>query len=258
MLRRRQDLRKVHHYLLANLALTGLLPTLIHMPSLIVMTTISYFQIQDVPEEVELLCKVGVTSRLACIVLNALTLSLMALDRQECVLRPLSRRLTRRNVKKFIPGIWIAALITTILSLILVRNETSVCVKFYPYNNGNEFSGAHLALIAAVGQFDNVAFFIIIFTFFRILKRLRLSPVDPSVAWNSTNQRQEKELTYLTYKIGGIFLVFRVPLKICIAMVAAKVGRFQGPAANAAMLVCYVALDITYVAVMVSLCVYHI
>ena len=246
VLRRRQDLRKVPHYLLANLALTGLLSTLIHMPLLIVMTTISYFQIQDVPEEVELFCRVGGTSRLACVVLNALTLSLMALDRQECVLRPFSRRLTRRNVKKFIPGIWIAALITNILYLILIRNETSVCVKFYPYSNTNEFS--NLAVIAAVGQLDNVAFFIIIFTLFRILKRFRSSPMNLSVASNSTNQRQEKELTYLTYKIGGIFLLFRVPIKICIAMVAAKVGVFQEAAANAAMLVCYVALDITYVA----------
>ena len=151
-------------------------------------------------------------------------------------------------MKKFIPGIWIAALITNILYLILIRNETSVCVNFYPYSNTNEFSGAHLAVIAAVGQLDNVAFFIIIFTFFRILKRFRSSPVNPSVASNSTNQRQEKELTYLTYKIGGIFLLFRVPIKICIAMVAAKVGVFQEAAANAAMLVCYVALDITYVA----------
>jgi len=42
--------------------------------------------------------------------------------------------------------------------------------------------------------------------------------------------------------------VFRVPVKICIAMVAAKVGRFQGAAANATMFVCFIALDITYMA----------
>ena len=47
-----------------------------------VMTTVSYFQIQDVPEEVEILCKVGVPSTPAVLVLNALTLSLMPLDRQ--------------------------------------------------------------------------------------------------------------------------------------------------------------------------------
>ena len=82
----------------------------------------------------------------------------MALDRQECVLRPLRRRLTRRNAKIFILGIWTAALITTILSVISIQNEISVCVKFYPYNNINQFSGAYLAPIAAVGQLDNVAF----------------------------------------------------------------------------------------------------
>ena len=101
LLRRRQNLRKVPHYLLGNLALTGLSSALFSMPLLIVITIISYRQIYDLPV-VEIFCKAFVPYSFFSIVLNAMTVSLMALDRQECVFRPFNRRLTTRNVRKII------------------------------------------------------------------------------------------------------------------------------------------------------------
>ena len=253
MLRRRRDFRKVPHYLLANLALTGVLSALIHMPSLMAMTTVNYFQIRDVPVSVEILCKVGFPSGFAFIVLNALTLSLMALDRQDCVRRPFNRRLTTSNVKKIIPVIWILALATAMLFVIFMRNERAVCVKFYPYNNlSKEISGILLALIAAVGQMDTITIFILIVALVRIFKALRSPTVGPSVdanhQVNSRNRRQEKKVTESTLQIFGIFLLFRVPAKICVALVIAKVGGFQGTAANTANLISYVIVNFTYVA----------
>lgn len=95
VLRRRRDLRKLPHYLLANLALTGLLAALFNMPLLIAMTIVNYFVMNTkLPAAVEVFCKVSFPSSFAFLVLTDLTLFLMAFDRQDCVLRPFNRRIT--------------------------------------------------------------------------------------------------------------------------------------------------------------------
>ena len=246
LLGRRRDLRRVPHYLLANLALTGFLSALIRMSTLTSMTTVNSFQIRNVPTVVEIQCKVGISLGPACVVLNALTLWLMALDRQDCVLRPFNRRLDTSDVKRIIPVTWILALITAVVFAVLMRNEPSVCVEFYIYNN-SEVRGI-FALVAAVGQLDNITMLVIIVTFVRIRKEFRSSAVNPQLGCaKSANLRREKKLTKLTIKLCGIFLLFRVPVKICIVMIMAKVGGFQGTAANTLKLLSSVIVDFTYV-----------
>lgn len=151
VLRRRRDLRKLPHYLLANLALTGLLAALFNMPLLIAMTIVNYFVMNTkLPAAVEVFCKVSFPSSFAFLVLTDLTLFLMAFDRQDCVLRPFNRRITRSKVKKIIPSTWILSLLTAALFAIMIRNENSACIKFYPYNNVSRLNSVLLAAIAVV------------------------------------------------------------------------------------------------------------
>ena len=210
LLRRRRNLRKAPHYLLGSLALTGLLSALLNMPSLIVMSIVNSFQIHDLPLAAEVLCKASISSGFALNALNALTLSLMAFDRQDCVLRPFSRLLKTWNVKKIILATWIVALIIAVVFIILIRNVSSACVAFYPYNNIGALSSVLHAVMGAVGQLDTIAIVVVIVTFIRIVKALRSSPVG-----NSAHQRQEKKLTELTFKICGIFLLSRIPVMVC-------------------------------------------
>lgn len=63
-----------------------------------------------------------------------MTLSLLAIDRQDCVLRPFHRRITPENVKTVLLITW---LVTLGLTSVFVFSETfatdSVCRNFDPY-----------------------------------------------------------------------------------------------------------------------------
>ena len=242
LLSKRQDLRKVPHYFLANLAMTGVLSSVIHAPLIIVMTVANYFQIRG-ESVVEILCRATFPSGFAFIVLNAPTLWLMALDRQDCVCRPFRRRLTTSNVKKIIPVMWMLSLLTYVFIVMAMRNESFACIQIYPYSNDPpKFSRPMVGLIAIVGQLDNVTVLIIIVTFFRVMKRMRSPTVNSSL--NSTFQRQEKTLTMLTYKICGVFLLCRVPNNAHFFL--KKIGGFQST--PAATLVTITLIHLMYVA----------
>ena len=82
-LRRRRDLRKVPHYLLASLSFTGFLTSLSRMPFLILTTIVNYRQVGHLPV-FTILCKLGFSLSVGCMsALNALTLMGMALDRHD-------------------------------------------------------------------------------------------------------------------------------------------------------------------------------
>ena len=212
------------------------------MPLLIVMTAANYLQIYDLPV-VETLCKAVLPSAFSLLVLNDLTLSLMAFDRQECVLRPFNRRLKTRNVKKVIAVTWLIALITAAVFAVLTRNESSTCVAFYPYNNFGGLSKVLQATIATFGQFDTITMVIIIVTLLRIAKKFRSSPVN---SLSSANRRNERKLTELSFKICGIFVLFRIPVMICHMLI--NIGKFQGNSAiNTATLVAVTLVSFVYV-----------
>lgn len=243
LLARRQDLRKVPHYLLANLALAGLLSALFNMPLLIIQTTVSYLEMSsNVPPALEVTCKVVFPLCFGFLVLNALTLSTMAFDRQDCVLRPFNRRLTRKKVEKMIPLTWLASLLTAVLFAILLRDEKSVCVEFYPFNNLTRLEVIHAA-IAVVAQFDIITVLFITVTFFRIRKKLRSSTVNPL---SSVHRREERKLTNLTFKLCAVFLLFKAPVIVC--HFVANVGGYRGTATNSATLVTVTLTVFQYVA----------
>ena len=235
LLRRRRDLRKVPHYFLANLALTGFLSPLVTMPYLTLMTTVNYFELSaNLPAAIEVFCRLASPLAFAFSVLNALTFSLMALDRQDRVLRPFNPRITQSKVKKIIPLTWVLSLLTAVMHAILVRSEEqSACVKYYPYNNvtASLSSGLHAFRFVA-GQVYNIAILIITVTYIRIRKKLRSSAINSS---SSANQRHEKQFTKLTFKICAMFLLFRLPVTLCHSVT--KIGEFRGTTTNSVTLV---------------------
>ena len=89
LIRKRSDLRKVPHYLFCSLAVNGIFNSLLNLPSRLALTVI---RLCDIPVSADPACAVLVPSGLACNILNAVTLSLMAIDRQDCVLRPFKHR----------------------------------------------------------------------------------------------------------------------------------------------------------------------
>ena len=110
LIRKRSDLRKAPHYLFCNLAVNGIFNSLLNLPSRLALTVIRFL---DIPVSVDPACSFLVPSGFACDMLNAVTLSLMAIDRQDCVLRPFKRRMSRNNIPKVIALSWIGTLVLT-------------------------------------------------------------------------------------------------------------------------------------------------
>ena len=233
-LRSHRELRKVPHYLLASLSLTGLLASLSGMPFLIITTIVNYLQIGHLPV-FGILCKVGFSLSVGCMALNALTLMVMALDRHDCVVRPFNRRLSTQNVKKILLVTWLLAFIISVVLLVLLRKETSVCYTWLPYNFSQsvrtERGNVIRVYVTTMAQLDTLAILLVIITFFRVVKKLRSLVMTNS----STRQRQEKQLTWLTYGICGTYVLFRFSLIIC--NIVASAEKFQGTTLNTAFLI---------------------
>ena len=175
--------------------------------------------------------------------LNALTLMGMALDRHDCVVRLFSRRLSTQNVKKILLATWLLAFVITAVLLILLTKETSVCYAWFPYNFSQSFRTERGNIIrvyvTTMAQLDTLAILLVIITFFRVVKKLRSLVMTNS----SIRQRQEKQLTWLTYGISGTYILFRFSLIIC--NIVASAEQCQGKTLNTAFLI---ATTLSYVA----------
>ncbi len=64
-----------------------------------------------------------------CFRLHQTTLSLMAVDRQDCVLRPFHRRITTRNVKTVILVTWFVALVLNSVYILFEISCKRLCVS---------------------------------------------------------------------------------------------------------------------------------
>ena len=247
LLRRRHDLRKVPHYLFASLSLTGLLTSFFAMPSLLIATIVNYLQAGHLPVA-QTLCKLGFPLSVGCVALNALTITLMTIDRHDCVVRPFRRRLWTRNVKKIVPLTWLVAFITAVVLLVLLRKETSVCYTWFPYKQSKSFQTEQGNIIriylATITQLDTLAIVLVIITFFRIVKKMH-SLVIPQPTNSAIQKRQEEQLTRLTYGISGTYILFRLPLIVCHIVITAV--EFQGKTLNTVFLLINVMMYSTFV-----------
>lgn len=205
LLKKRSDLRKVLHYLFGSLAVNGIFSSLLNLPSRLALIVI---RLWDIPVSAEPVCYVLVSSGFVCSILNAVTLSLMAIDRQDCVLRPFNRRMGRNNIPKVIALWWIGTLVLT--SPIIFK---SVGQQFEGCDIIPKIKGAGDPIFVYVGIASNFfkisSVLIIVVTAIRIIKRLRSSPLPES---NNNHRRQENKLLCLTNKICGVFLVSKLPI----------------------------------------------
>ena len=227
ILARRRDLRYVPHQLLASLSLNGLLSSLISAPAILEMAAVNYFPgIGKVP--LDILCKIGYSSSMGFTVINASTLSMMAIDRQDCVIFPLKRRLSPTNVKRVIFVTWVAGFLFALLHGLILRKESSVCSRMDPYNSFVTIPDNHIIVLYSVvlRTIPNViTAIVIVITIFRILKKLR-SHIFTRLT--SVNRRREYKITKMTLQICAIFLISWFPNIITTSMV--RVGAFRGVA----------------------------
>ena len=247
LLRRRRDLRKVPHYLLASLSLTGLLTSFFAMPSLLIATIVNYLRAGHLPVA-QTLCKLGFPLSVGCVALNALNITLMTIDHHDCVVRPFRRRLSTQNVKKILPLTWLVAFIMAAILLVLLRKETSVCYTWFPYEQSKSFQTEQGNVVriylTTMTQLDTLAIALAIITFFRVAKGIR-SLIIPQSTNSTLQKRQEKQLTRLTYGISGTYILFRLPLIVSHIVMSAV--EFQGKALNTVFLVTNVMVFSTFV-----------
>ena len=218
---RRRDLRKVPHFLLANLSAIGLLSSLLVMPILVSMAT-RYLMKQRDSVDLKPLCKIHLAVSFFCSAVNSMTLSLMAMDRQDCIFRPLRRRLHSGNVKRVLLAVWCAATIIYVVFAILLTIEDSQCPQSDPFNLMSSFSKSSFLFSAYITIFGSVfnvaAILIIVITFLRIVKRLRSSSLPHS---RSLHQRYESQITKITFNTCAIFILSWFPV-----MISQLVARF--------------------------------
>ena len=209
VLKKRQDLRKVPHFLFASLAVNGICSSLMPLPSRLAMNAFYYHL--DNSGNAEHACNVWVPSNLFCVIVNAVNLSLMAIDRQDCVLRPFNRRMTSNNIIVFIVLSWIGATLLSSVIIFYPFFDESVCHQFDPgafFFNMQQKHPAFVYINVLINSLNIIYFLIVVITAFRIIKRLRSSPLPDSA---SLHRRQENKLTWLTYKICGAFFVCWLP-----------------------------------------------
>ena len=221
LLRKRRDLRKAPHFLLANLSVIGFLSSIISIFGWLVLIVICHILNLQIPE---VLCFIVIPFAFACIMLNAMTLSLMAIDRQDCVLRPFHRRLTPHNVKTVILVTWLVAFVfPSVFVFFEAYANDSVCQTFDPYSLTGKLTSrnSYVTYLLLSATLLNVAtFFTIVITLIRILEKLRSSPISHS---NSIQNRRERRITNNTYRLCAVFAVCWLPAVTCNLLV-----RFGG------------------------------
>ena len=225
LLERRPDLRKVPHFLLANLSAIGLLASIVVMPIAISIAARTFSMKQQDGMELTVLCKIRLVLSFFCSTVNAITLSLMAMDRHDCICRPLRRRLHPDNVKKVLLIVWLMATVIFVIFAILLGIDESQCRQYDPFNlisHSSTSSGFFNAYITIFGTVFNVsAILIIMVTFIRVIRGLRSSPLPQS---RSLHRRYESQITKLTYKTGAIFILSWFPV-----IISHSTARFFAP-----------------------------
>ena len=243
LLGRRHDLRKVPHFLLASLSCTGLLSSLIKLPAHLAVIIVRHFFFNKI--SLDVICTLGFSSAMGFTLLNAITLSLMAIDRYDCVVRPLYRRLSPSNVKKVILLVWILALLLSSVHGVILHHESSTCYHLDPYSSLTASSGSpgFTVYTMFLGAIPNVTTVMIIaFTLCLIVKKLR-SSLLPRLG--SLNRRREHEITKLTFKICGVFLLCWFPVIICNIVI--RIGGIYGDIIRKVKLFTVVISNLNYV-----------
>ena len=213
----RRDLRKVPHFLFASLAVNGIISSVFSLPSRLAMLAFARLDRIDYAKPALF---IAVSSSFLCAVVNCVTLSLMAIDRQDCVLRPFNRRMKPSNMKFIIAGKWIGALFLTSVLFFIVLSTFSLGTFF---SKLSDLTHNAIFIYYIMGNVLNaVTLIIVIVTAIRVIRTIRSSTL-PNAA--SLHRRQENKLTWLTYKISGVCVACWVPQFICSGLLASGFHR---------------------------------
>ena len=216
----RQDLRKVPHLLFPSLAVNGIISSVFSLPSRLAL--LAFAGLGRIDYAKPAFC-IAVTSGFLCAVVNSVTLSLMAIDRQDCVLRPFNRRMKLSNVKFIIAGKWIGALFLTSLLFFIALFEPSTLSPETFFSKLSDLKHNPIFICYIMGKVINVfTLIIVIVTAIRVMKTIRSSTL-PDAA--SLHRRQENKLTWLTYKISGVCFACWIPQLICTGLLASDFDR---------------------------------
>ena len=219
------------------------------MPVILGMTIVTYFPSQrQWKVSLDMVCKTGFSSSMGLTAINASTLALMSIDRQDCVIRPLKRRLTPFNVKKVIFVVWIVAVLLAFVHGVMVSEVTFACSRLDPYSSQHINLTSRIQALevytSVLGITPNVVTVIVIaISSFRVVRKLRSSPL-PHL--NSLQRRRENELTKVTYRICSVFLISWFP--VMIYKTVHHIGDFHGPVIQTIELFAVVISNFIYVA----------
>ena len=216
----RRDLRKVPHFLLASLAVNGIISSVFSLPSRLAM--LAFVGLARIGYAKPAFYIV-ISSSFLCAVVNSVTLSLMAIDRQDCVLCPFNRRMTPSNVKFMIAGKWIGALFLTSILFFIVFFDPSTLSPETFFFKLSDLKHKPIFICYIMGKVINVfTLIIVIVTAIRVIKTIRSSTL-PDAA--SLHRRQENKLTWLTYNISGVCVACWGPQFICAGLLASDFDR---------------------------------
>ena len=216
----RRDLRKVPHFLLASLAVNGIISSVLCLPSRLAMLAFVGLGRIDYAKAA---FYIVISSSFLCAVVNSVTLSLMAIDRQDCVLCPFNRRMTPSNVKFMIAGKWIGALFLTSILFFIVFFDPSTLSPETFFFKLSDLKHKPIFICYIMGKVINVfTLIIVIVTAIRVIKTIRSSTL-PDAA--SLHRRQENKLTWLTYNISGVCVACWGPQFICAGLLASDFDR---------------------------------
>ena len=151
--------------------------------------------ILDNPVSTELACFTMIPSGFACGILNAVTLSLMAIDRQDCVLRPFNRRMTRSNIKKVIAISWAGTLVLTCVIIFQSPNDQFDACGVIPKIKGRDPVFVYFGILTL--SFNIGSVFTIVITACRIIKSLRHV--------NRVNDNNSNKIIKLSLHTTGLF-----------------------------------------------------
>lgn len=136
---------KAPQVLFANLSVIGFLSSIVCIFGWLLLVVMNYVVKFTVPV---VLCFLIVPFAFALVILNAICLTLMAISRQDCVLRPFNQRITQQNVKKVILFSWFLVLALTLAFLFFeIFAKESVCHNFKPYDLLNKLSSSNSSVL---------------------------------------------------------------------------------------------------------------
>ena len=166
----RQDLRKVPHFLFASLAVNGIISSVFSLPFRLAM--LAFARLGKIDYAKPAFC-IAVSSSFLCAVVNCVTLSLMAIDRHDCVLRPFNRHMKPSNVKYIIAGKWIGALFLTSVLFFIVLSTFSLGTIF---SKLSDLTHNAIFIYYIMGNVLNaVTLIIVIVTAIRVIRTIRSS-----------------------------------------------------------------------------------